>query len=157
MNDWLTFSPRTKSIVLLCATLALGLVLGGVLNAWWARERFERIRQMRAPGGFEAVLMNTVEPTSPKQRARIEAVLDSAAQQIRRMRMRHRYEVRTTVDSVRAALLPLLIDEQKQRLNARLRQRRPPRMRPGGPRPPDFPSLPPGGPRPPGPPSFDRQ
>lgn len=148
MRDWLTFSPRTKSIALLLTTLVLGIVLGGVLNAWWARDRFDRIRQMQRPGGLETVLMNTIEPTSPEQREAIQQVLADASQRVRQMRMRHRREVRATVDSLRADLLPLLTDEQKARLNERLRNRRqPPRVQRPGP-----PGRPPGGP--PRPPRF---
>jgi hypothetical protein len=133
MSDWLNFSPRTKSVALLVLTLLLGVVLGGVLNAWWARERFERIRQLRAPGGLETVLLNTIEPTSPEQRQQVQAVLDDTASRVRALRRAHRQELRATLDSMRTALAPFLSEEQKERLRERMRRRvGPPRWRQSG-------------------------
>lgn len=124
MTDWLSFSPRTKSIALLVATLLLGIVLGAVLNAWWARERFERLRRLRTPGGFEQIVIRTLKPTSPEQRRNIEAVVGRTAQRLDSLRTRHWSEVRATVDSMRVDLEPILTDEQRKTLTRRIRMHR---------------------------------
>ena len=135
MTDWLSFSPRTKSIALLVATLLLGIVLGAVLNAWWARERFERLRRLRTPGGFEQIVTRSLEPTSPEQRQQIEAVVGRTAQRLDSLRARHWDVVRATVDSMRVDLEPILTDEQRESLTRRIRMHRhrsrfrPPRRR----------------------------
>ena len=124
MTDWLSFSPRTKSIALLVTTLLLGIVLGAVLNAWWARERFERLRRLRTPGGFEQIVVRTLEPNSPEQRQAIEAVVGRAARRLDSLRTRHWGEVRATVDSMRADLRPILTDAQMRGLSRRIRMHR---------------------------------
>lgn len=144
MTDWLSFSPRTKSIALLVATLLLGIILGAVLNAWWARERFERLRRLRTPGGFEQIVTRTLEPTSPEQRRGIEAVVGRTAKRLDSLRAGHWRAVRATVDSMRVDLEPILTEEQIERLKRRTRMHRPgPFVGPPG-RPPG-----PGGPGPP--------
>lgn len=124
MTDWLSFSPRTKSIALLVATLLLGIVLGAVLNAWWARERFERLRRLRTPGGFEQIVTRSLEPTSPEQRQEIEIVVGRTAQRLDSLRARHWRAVRATVDSMRIDLEPILTDEQQEVLTRRIRMHR---------------------------------
>ena len=124
MTDWLSFSPRTKSIALLVATLLLGIVLGAVLNAWWAHERFERIRRLRTAGGFEQMVLRTVEPQSPEQREEIEQVVMGAAERLDSLRARHWGELRSVIDSMRVELEPVLTDEQMQALSDRIRMHR---------------------------------
>lgn len=121
MPDWIHFSPRTKSVLLLVATLAIGVVLGAVSNAWLAQQRFERIREMRQSGGFERMLIETIQPTSDDQRVRIDSVVGRSAQRMRSLRRSHRHDVRRVVDSMRTALAPILTDEQMDRLDRRLR------------------------------------
>jgi hypothetical protein len=148
MTDWLSFSPRTKSIALLVATLLLGVVVGALLNAWWAHERFERIRRLRTPGGFEQIVTRTVQPTSPKQRQEIEAVVGRTAQRLDSLRTRHWREVRRLVDTMRTDLEPVLTEEQLSALDRRIEMHR---RRPGPPGP-GLRGPGPGRPRPPGPP-----
>lgn len=117
----LSLSPRTKSILLLLATLLLGTALGAVGNAWWAADRLDRIRDLRRPGGMERVLLQTINPTSPEQRAQVQAVLDRHTRRIAALRREHRRQMRTVADSLRADLRPLLTDAQMDRLNNRMR------------------------------------
>jgi hypothetical protein len=121
MNDWLSLSPRTKSMLLLGATLLLGVILGAVLNAWWAQERFERLRRLRAPGGFEAMVMQTVDPASDAQRREVRRVVDRAAARIDTLRRHHVRDLRGAVLQMRTELEPILSDRQLQRLTRRLR------------------------------------
>ena len=138
MTDWLSFSPRTKSIALLIATLLLGVVLGAVMNAWWAHERFDRLRRLRSPGGFEQMIERVVEPNSPEQRREIEQVVSRSAQRLDSLRARHWRELRTVIDSMRTDLEPILTDEQEAALTRRIRMhRRGPKFRPGPPPGPD--------------------
>ena len=133
MTDWLSFSPRTKSIALLVTTLLLGIVLGAVLNAWWAHDRFERLRRLRTPGGFEQIVTRALDPTSPEQRREIEAVVGPTAQRLDSLRGRHWGEVRRLVDSMRVELEPILTEQQMERLTRRIRMHRHRGFRPRGP------------------------
>jgi hypothetical protein len=137
MADWLSFSARTKSILILVATLLLGVVLGAVANAWWAHERFERLRRLRSPGGFEQMMLRTLDPT-PDQRGTVERIVERSATRLDSLRGRHWREVRVVIDSMRADLRPHLTDQQRAALDRRVRhhRHRGPRRGPGGP-PPD--------------------
>lgn len=117
----LSLSPRTKSILLLVSTLLLGMVLGAVVNAWLATERFERIRDLRRPGGMIQHLERIVEPTSPEQRAQIRAVFDATSAEVQALRDEHRRELRAVMDSMTVRLEPVLTDEQMSTLRDRLR------------------------------------
>ena len=147
MTDWLRFSPRTKSIALLGTTLLLGIVLGAVLNAWWARERFERLRRLRTPGGFEHIVTRTLGPTSPEQRQQIKAVVGPTGRRLDSLRTRHWRAVRVLVDSMRLELEPILTDRQMQTLTRRIEMHR----RGPGPPLPRLQGPPPGRPTPPNP------
>lgn len=122
MPDWIRFSPRTKSVLLLLATLVIGAVLGAVANAWLAQQRFERIRALRAPGGFERMVVETIRPASDSQHAAVDRVVSDAAVRIRTLRRDHHAEVRAVLDSMRTALAPVLTDAQRQRLDRRIRR-----------------------------------
>ena len=124
----LSLSPRTKSILLLISTLLLGMVLGAVVNAWLAAERFERIPDLRRPGGVVRHLDRVLEPQSDAQRAQIRTVLDATSAEVQTLREAHRRELRAVLDSMKIRLEPILTDEQMSTLQNRLR------MGPPGPR-----------------------
>ena len=118
----LSLSPRTKSILLLISTLLLGMVLGAVVNAWLATERFERIRDLRRPGGMVRHLERVLEPQSDEQRAQIRTVLNATSEDVQALRETHRREMRAVMDSMTARLEPVLTDEQMSTLQNRLRR-----------------------------------
>ncbi len=123
MTDWITFSPRTKSILLLVCTLLLGVLLGAVLNTWLAQERFERIQALRSAQGFERMVERSVAPVSDEQSEQISIVMEEWGPRIVQQRREHRRETRALMDSVRTDLRPILSDEQMERLEERLRPR----------------------------------
>lgn len=122
--DWITFSPRTKSVLLLVATLVLGVVLGAVLNAWLVDQRFERMQALQSEVYAQRMLTRAIEPRSEAQAEQVADVLGTWLPRIAEQRRTHRREVRALIDSLRTNLRPLLSEAQQRRLSRRLQARR---------------------------------
>jgi hypothetical protein len=120
---WMSFSPRTKSVLLLVVTLLLGIVLGGVLTGWWVQNRADRVRALRTPSGFVERVVERVEPTSAAQRDSVEVIARRAARQLERLRRSHRQQTMTVLDSMRVELRTVLSEEQINTLDRRLQRR----------------------------------
>jgi hypothetical protein len=121
---WMSFSPRTKSVLLLVVTLLLGIVLGGVLTGWWVQNRADRVRALRTPAGFVERVVQRVEPTSAAQRDSVEVIARRTARQLERLRRSHRQQTMTVLDSMRTELRTVLSEEQINTLDRRLQRRR---------------------------------
>jgi len=119
----MSFSPRTKSVLLLVVTLLLGIVLGGVLTGWWVQNRADRVRALRTPSGFVERVVERVEPTSAAQRDSVEVIARRAARQLERLRRSHRQQTMTVLDSMRVELRTVLSEEQINTLDRRLQRR----------------------------------
>ena len=117
-------SPRTKSVLLLLATLIIGLVLGALINGYFVRQRLARIGDFMNPAAFGGRIEEVVQPTSDEQREAIRRVLDSAAPRAVDIMRESRSRMRALNDSVRSELEDILTPEQMQRLDERMRLRR---------------------------------
>lgn len=129
---------RTKSLLILSATLLIGIVLGGVISGAIVNRRLQHLTELRRPGGFAFFLEHAIQPEDEAQAEAIHNVLERMGPRFHEILERSHTEMEALRDSVRAELDPILTEEQKKRLEARTR------MRPGLMRPPGF-----RGPRPP--------
>jgi hypothetical protein len=120
---WMSFSPRTKSVLLLVVTLLLGIVLGGVLTGWWVQNRADRVRALRTPAGFVERVVERVEPTSAAQRDSVQMIARRTARQLERLRRTHRQQTMAVLDSMRTELRTVLSEEQISTLDRRLERR----------------------------------
>jgi hypothetical protein len=111
----------TKSALLLLATLVLGMVLGSLLTGALNQRRLERLAEMRSARGMAFFLEDVVDPENSEQREAIRAVLDDASPRIAAAMQESRERMRALTDSVRSELDPLLTDEQRRRLDERMR------------------------------------
>lgn len=116
----ISFSPRTKSVLILLATLLLGALLGAVLTGWWVQQRTDRIRAVRTADGFVERVLKRVEPTSAAQRDTVEVIARKRAEQLHRLRRAHRADTRAVLDSLRQDLRPVLTEEQLSRMERRM-------------------------------------
>ncbi len=123
-NDRPMMSPRTKSTLLLLATLVIGLVLGALLNGYFVRQRLDRIGHFATPLGFGERIERAIEPTSEEQREAIRAVLDDAAPKAVAIMRESRSRMAALNDSVKAELGNVLSEDQMKRLDERMRLRR---------------------------------
>lgn len=117
-------SPRTKSILLIVATLLIGIVIGALLNARLAERRMERIASLRSERGFVAFIETVVEPQDDAQREALREVLRRAGDRMAAHHNRTRDEARALLDSTRAEMAEILTPEQLQRLDERFESRR---------------------------------
>ncbi len=117
-------SPRTKSVLLLVATLIIGLVLGALINGYFVRQRLARIGDFMNPAGFGGRIEEVIQPTSEEQREAVRRVLDSAAPKAVDIMRESRSRMRALNDSVRSELADILTSEQMERLDERIRLRR---------------------------------
>src|SRR5690606_16708428 len=97
-------SPRTKSVLIIIATLLIGVVVGALLNARLAERRIERIASMRSERGFVRYMEHIVQPHDDEQRQALRDVLERAGQRMAEHQMRTRSEARALFDSTRAEL-----------------------------------------------------
>ncbi|HLA64804.1 MAG TPA: hypothetical protein VK610_10285, partial [Rhodothermales bacterium] len=107
------------TLVLLC-TLALGVLLGALLNGYLARQRFERLDRMRGREGFVTMMEGVVAPTSEAQRAAIQPALERESVRARTLFQDFRARMRANQDSLLTELRPHLTPEQLARVRDRL-------------------------------------
>ena len=149
-----------SAALLLAATLVLGVILG-VLGAGALRPRFERagppwmqppnFGPRGRPGAFAEHMEEVIAPRDSAQRVAVRGVIDRTAARNRSLIEQLNRTLRTSVDSMRIELAPVLSEDQRQRLE-RAVARLPAVRGPGGagPRgPPGDPSPRGGDPRPP--------
>jgi len=66
---------RTKSAFVLLGTLALGLILGVLLQTAIQNQRNERMRSLRDRGALADVILHVVKPQDPAQEEAIRAIV----------------------------------------------------------------------------------
>ncbi len=127
-------TDRTKSALLIVATLVIGMVLGSLVTGAIANRRFDSLAEAR--GRMSAFFADAIEPESEEQAEAIRKVLDGAAPRFKEIFEATRGEMKRLSDSVMAELDPILTDAQKERLEKRMRfrPRRPPPPGMRGPR-----------------------
>ncbi len=106
----------TKSVAILIATLLLGMLLGALAFGVYQRHRFRPVLNMARPAYFTASIERILEPIDDDRREAIRTVLRSVVERMRAQRIERDRARRAHLDSVEAALLPLLTDDQRQRL-----------------------------------------
>lgn len=127
-------TPKTKSTLLLVATLVIGLVLGALINGYFVRQRLDRIGRLMNPAGFMGRMEEVIQPTSDEQREAIRQVLDAAAPRAMAIMRESRARMKALNDSVKSELSGIVTEEQMKRLDDRTRFRRRGPFRPGLPR-----------------------
>jgi hypothetical protein len=136
----MTMRIETKSLLILLATLALGILLGALASGALAQRRISRIEQLRDRGGFAMHLERIIEPADATQAQAIRTILRTTAEQNRAAMSSTREQIRTNMEEMRQQLAPLLSEDQQRRLEEavqRFRRGRPHRRPGAGPGPPD--------------------
>ena len=121
-------NPRLQSTLLLAATLAVGVVLGAAASEQVARlwrpsvapldgPPKGRPRDVGAPGGFVAKMMEAIAPRDEAQRRAVRSILEATAARNRAQIDAVNASLKARVDSTRIALAPLLDAAQAERLS----------------------------------------
>ena len=106
----------TRSVALLIATLVLGMILGALGFSVFQRQRFRDALSLSRPAHFTAGIEHAIEPIDDDKREAIRGVLRSIDQNMRTDRVARDKARRAHLDSIEAALIPLLDEGQRQRL-----------------------------------------
>ena len=113
---------RTKSALLLVATLVVGGLIGAVTTGTIVNNRLDQLQELRRPGGFSGKLEQVIGPTDDAQRAQINAVLERSQARFAEVRRECGGFFAAHRDSMRADLAPLLTAEQLTRLDGWLKR-----------------------------------
>ncbi len=136
-----TLTARTKSALLIVATLIIGAVIGALVHARITDQRFDRLAAMRSHRGFARLIERSVEFESPEQREAVLDIADAASTRLFENMQRTRRETAEILDSTREQLSHVLSPDQMEQLEKRLMRHRSEQMRR---RPRDMPPPPPG-------------
>lgn len=109
-------SSRTRIASILIATLVLGMVVGALGFSVYQRHRFRDALSLARPTLFTARLQRALGPVEEERRQRIASILRRVDERMRAHRIARDRERRAQLDSIRAALHPLLTDEERRRL-----------------------------------------
>jgi hypothetical protein len=108
----------TKSILIILATLAVGMLIGGLGGGAITSHRLDQIKSLSYEEGFIQRAEEVIMPESAAQRAEIRPILERAAAERAALRVAYKAQKAALLDSMRAQLGPLLADEQQERLGS---------------------------------------
>lgn len=113
-------SSRTRIAAVLIATLVLGMVVGALGFSVYQRHRFRDALSLARPALFTDRLQRVIGPVDGERREQIEEILRRIDERMRANRIARDRERRAQLDSIQAALHPLLTDDQRRRLQRHL-------------------------------------
>jgi len=106
---------KVKITFIIIITLAIGIVIGALLNRTLSQNRIKRILERRNPPIFISFYERIIEPNAD-QRDSVRKILDKYAQRFLEIRANSQEELQSSFESMTAELEPLLTPEQKERL-----------------------------------------
>ncbi len=117
-------SERRKSILILIATLIVGILIGLLVPGFFHKYRGDNQRSRggrdRAPEHkkewFAGTIHRVIKPDSA-QAKQIEPITEWASQQIEAVEISSNEQLSSIMDSVKIQLKPIITEEQLQRLN----------------------------------------
>jgi hypothetical protein len=109
---------RSKSTLILLATLLVGVVLGAVLNGWFFRSRLDRIRHFGAPQGFAKMIVHELEPIDSAKREAVQAAAVAAGERMRVIMHRTHCDMLANMQTLDQQLAPLVDAERLARTSA---------------------------------------
>jgi hypothetical protein len=116
-------SIRTKTILVIIATLIIGMVLGVLMGGPIMRHHFERPPKFTQPERskhFVTLFERLIQPRDTQREAVVE-ILNKYSKRIEGLDSRHRLEMQALFDSMQTELSPILTEEQKAQLTERLK------------------------------------
>ncbi len=116
-------SERRKSILILCATLIVGILIGLLVPGFFHKYQGGRqhgrggrdISNERKKEWFASTIYKIVQPDSVQSK-QIKPITDWASQQIEAIEVSSNSQMSAVLDSVKVQLKPILTEEQQQRL-----------------------------------------
>jgi len=110
---------KVKITLIIIITLALGIVIGAMLNRALLQHRINRAFSWRSPEFMINNFIDIIEPDQ-EQRKLIREILNKNAERMMELRENHRKELQESFESLQKELDLILTPEQKRRLLRRL-------------------------------------
>ncbi len=110
---------KAKTALIIIITLALGIVIGAMLNRALLQRRINRAFSWRSPDFMITNFENIIEP-GQKQRKLIRQILNKHAERMMELRENSRKDMQEEFESLQKELDLILTPEQKNRLMRRL-------------------------------------
>ncbi len=114
---------KTKSILILLATLIIGFFLGWLSSSIVMHRKVKEIRAYSSYDGIRRTVISKINPTA-EQRKKIEPVVEKYSRENLDLRKKYMKEFLEVRDEFHKELFPLLTDEQIQNIE-RSRHRSP--------------------------------
>ena len=102
---------KTKSILIIIATLIIGFIIGFLTNGQITKSRIQSFVKMGTSDGFKARLYRVIQPDE-LQRAEIEPILEEYAEKIHESVINSREDMNNIGDEMMKELEPFLNDDQ---------------------------------------------
>jgi len=118
-------SAKLTSILVLLATLALGIVMGILIHAQIMENRIDEIGKAVTREGFEQSMVEMLNPMDETQREEIEAILKRYGSRVHESFAESRTRLRQLTDSMETELSTVLSPKQLESFRSRVRFRRP--------------------------------
>lgn len=114
-----------KTSLVLIGTLIIGIIIGTIGSTILRRNLMEeRAARFKTAEGFTNRLIHVIEPDSSQKKA-IEKILFEHHQQVQEISSDFHVQMKSKTDSLLKDLKPILTEEQYDRLEKRLKHRRP--------------------------------
>jgi len=107
-----------KPLTLLLLTLFVGMILGAAITGKVVQSRLAKFNNLLSEAGFAQILMDVIEPESEAQRAELLPVLEEMGRHIQEIRENARTDILIHYQELEAELLPILSEEQANRLQS---------------------------------------
>lgn len=107
-----------KPLTLLLLTLFVGMILGAAITGKVVQSRLAKFNNLLSEAGFAQILMDVIEPESEGQRAKLLPILEETGQHIQETKANARTDILLHYRELEAALLPILSQEQANRLQS---------------------------------------
>ena len=107
-----------KPLTLLLLTLFVGMILGAAITGKVVQSRLAKFNNLLSEAGFAKILMDVIEPESEAQRAELLPVLEETGRHIQEVRANARTDILIHYQELEAELLPILSEEQANRLQS---------------------------------------
>ena len=107
-----------KPLTLLLLTLFVGMVLGAAITGKVVQSRLAKFNNLLSEAGFAQILMDVIEPESEGQRAKLLPILEETGQHIQETKANARTDILLHYRELEAELLPILSEEQANRLQS---------------------------------------
>ena len=117
-------STRTKTILILVATLVVGILLGVLGSGAAANKRERDLVELRSERGLANRIESNLSSLTDEQRREVRKIVESHAPVMDSLRLRHRDEIFDHMASMRQELAAVLTPEQIRAIERRIGLRR---------------------------------